>query len=63
MYVCAAVSDTHVGRDSVVGIATCCGLEGPGIESLVGVVGSNPEGGMDVCVVCVVKDERHSQDK
>jgi hypothetical protein len=23
----------HVGRDGVVGIATCCGLDGSGIES------------------------------
>jgi hypothetical protein len=27
-YVCVSV-----GRDSVVGITTCCGLDGPGIES------------------------------
>ena len=56
-----------VGRDSVVGIAARYELEGPGVESpipvaarskawvcirsLAGIVGSNPTGGMDVCVV------------
>ena len=56
-----------VGRDSLVGIATRCGLHGPGIElpipvagrskarvcgrSLSGVAGSNPAGDMDICVV------------
>ena len=80
-----------VGQDSSVGIATCYGLDGPGIESpihwwtmvlvtcvdkpvwnrmsavvkrskarvcgrsLAGVVGSDPAGGMDVCVVLWVK--------
>ena len=61
------------GRDGSVGIATCHGLYGPGIESqpipvaerskarvcgrsLAGVAGSYPAGGMDVCVLCVVKD-------
>ena len=54
-------------RDSSVGTATPYGLDGLGMElpipvakrskarvcgrSLVGVVGSNPAGGMDVCVV------------
>jgi len=28
------VSDKRMGRDSSVSIATCYGLEGPGIESL-----------------------------
>ena len=34
------------------------------VRTLTGVAGSNPAGGMDVCVVCVVynKDKRHSQD-
>ena len=31
-------------------------------RSLAGVAGSNPAGGMNVCVVCVVKDERQSQE-
>jgi hypothetical protein len=60
-----------VGRDSSVGKATRYGLDGPGIElpipvaarskawvcgrSLTGIAGSNPTGGMDVCVVFVVR--------
>ena len=56
------------GRDSSVGTATRYGLDGRGIESadpvaerskarvcgrsLAGIVGSNPTGGMEVCVVC-----------
>ena len=31
-----------VGRDSSVGIATCCGLDGPGIESRWGRVFQHP---------------------
>jgi hypothetical protein len=30
-------------------------------RSLAGIAGSNPAGNVDVCVVCVVKDERQSQ--
>ena len=65
-----------VGRDSVVGIATRYGLEGPGIESLpipvaarskawvcgrslAGIVGSNPAGGMDVCVMYTDSSMEH----
>ena len=59
-----------MGRDGSVGIQTRYGLGGPGNEvlvlaerskawvcgrSLAGVAGSNPVGGMDVCVVCVVR--------
>jgi hypothetical protein len=55
-----------VGRDSVVGIATCCELDSLGIEtvrskaevcrrSIAGIAGSNPPGGMDGCVVCCRK--------
>jgi hypothetical protein len=59
-----------MGRDSVVGVATCYGLGSPGIEpvpvaerskacvcsrSPAGIAGSNFSGGMDVCVVCVVQ--------
>ena len=55
-----------MGWDSVVGVATCYGLGSPGIEpvtvaerskacvcsrSPAGIAGSNPSGGMDVCVV------------
>ena len=40
-----------VRRDSSVGIATRYELDG---RSLSGIVGSNPTGGMDVCVVFVV---------
>ena len=59
-------SCTLVDRDNSVGIETRYGLHDPGIESLVaerskakvccrslaGVAGSNPGGGMEVCVVC-----------
>jgi hypothetical protein len=50
-----------VSRDSVVGIATrslrADGLDGAGIadpsgRALAGITGSNPAGGMDICVVC-----------
>ena len=56
-----------MGRDSSNGIATGYGLDGPGIpvavrskawvfgRSLIRIVGSNPTGGMDVCVVLVVR--------
>ena len=30
-------------------------------RSLAGVAGSNPAGGMDVCVMCIVKDKRETQ--
>ena len=54
------------GRDTSFGMATRYGLDRPGIElaersevkvcgrSLAGIASSNPAGGMDVCVVCVV---------
>ena len=61
------ISNFTVDRDSSAGIATCYRLTGPGIEkpisvaerwksrvcgrSLDGIAGSNPAGGMNVCVV------------
>ena len=66
-----ATAHQSKGRDSSVGIATRYRLDGPGIESpipvavrskawvcgrpLAGIVGSNPTGVMDVCVVFVVR--------
>ena len=54
-----------VGHKSSAGIATRCGLDGPKPirvaerskarvcgRSLAGISGSNPVGGIDVCVVC-----------